>query len=394
MSSQRVVDSRLYVSLDLGSALRTNATFAQDASARGHLALQLLIYDTIVIPTKDFGIVPILVQWMGRDPFRDALRAEAFTFLHLPHMLGYAGNGLGISSFLIQPSKNRPFQWWQAATFGDAATAVELQVANGIGTISRRERAKLSQTVMGSSRSLSYSNDEFMKNIAHESYTDIMHSPKLSALVSLLSGNPEKIDLTRVSGVEPNQMRVSHSNPIRDAADVVLRVAEMNLSLFMAAKSDEADLLVPNGADLVLRSKLARAGIKETTPETLVRLLELTKLPDPSIAVARGRIPLSKIWEVRQSGNSRKFRAWLRDIDAHEPRELERAYVESFSTESFVKSLPARALRFLVTTGIGIVHPIAGLAASAADTFFMERLLQDFRPKLFIDDLRSLLKEA
>ena len=393
MPSDRIIDTRLLIPLDLGSSIAANTAFAQDVQGRGHLAIQLLIYDTLIIPTKDFGIVPILAKWMGMAAFQDALKAQAFSFLHLPSMLGYAGNGVGISGFVIGPSLERPFRWWQTAVFGDISTAIELQIRNGIEGLTSRQRSHLIQSVTSRAQSLSYSNDDFMQNIVHETYTDIMGSPELSALVSLLSRDPRRIDLTKVPGVEPNQMKISHVGPIREPADVVLRVAEMNLAIFMASAAQQADLVVPNGAGLVMQSKLARAGIDGSISQNLIRLLELNKLPDPSFAVAADELSLEKIWELRQSRTSRRFRSWLRDVNAHDPRELERAYVESLGEISFVGSLPNRTLRFLLTAGIGAANPIIGLAAGAADTFALDRLTRGFRPKLFIDKFRSLLIE-
>jgi hypothetical protein len=392
--AERLVDTRLQVPLDLGNVRRANAQFALDVQARGHLALQLLIYDTLVIPTKDFGIIPILHSWMGPSAFKEAIRHRAFSFVHLPAILGYVGNGNGISGFLIGPSEERPFEWWQTATFGDTDKALEAQVVNGMVHSSPKEASRLIKDIARSTTTLAYSNEEFTQDVARESYLDIMGSPELSALVSVLSGNPGKVDLTRVRGVEPNQVKALTLGPIRAPADVVLRVAEMNLDLLIAARTSEADLMAPRGADLVLRSKLQRAGIHEADSSPMLALLELTRLPDPSAAVAAGKISLGQIWKLRQSRTSRRFREWLRRVDAHDPRELERAYADSLQEEHLYDGLPVKAIRFLVTTGIGIAHPIAGVAASAADTFLLDRLAKGFRPKLFIDDLKPLLRDV
>ena len=62
MQSDTILDSFLYIRLDLNHTDKANGEFRKDASKKGHLANQLLLYDQIVIPTKDFGIVPILIK--------------------------------------------------------------------------------------------------------------------------------------------------------------------------------------------------------------------------------------------------------------------------------------------------------------------------------------------
>lgn len=393
MPSERIVDTRLFVPLDLGSVQRANARFARDPKIRGHLAAQLISYDTIVIPTKDFGIVPTLFTWLGRESFISALEVGAFSFQHMPSMLGYAGNGVGISGFLIMPSEERKFQWWQTATFGELTESVELQVANAIPSLSPRETTKVTELVISASSKFDYSNDEFMENVERESYEDIMGSPELQFMVTTASDNPEKVDLKKVPGVGPNQIRVSRDGPIRDGADVILRVAEMNRSLFVASKLGSCDLLAPRGAELVITSKLSRHGVKPSETERVLNLLELAGVPDVSAAIAEEQVKLEDIWRIRQSRNSRKFREWLQESDSHSARDLEMAYVESLSSENAIESWPARTLRFLVTTGIGVANPIAGLVVGATDSLFLERLLGGYRPKFFIDDLRTLLRD-
>lgn len=393
MPSERIVDTRLFVPLDLGSVQRANARFAQDPKLRGHLAAQLISYDTIVIPTKDFGIVPTLFTWLGRETFVSALEAGAFSFQHMPSMLGYTGNGVGISGFLIMPSEERPFRWWQTATFGELTKAADLQIANAIPSLSSREAAELTELVISKSVKFDYSNDEFMENVERESYEDIMGSPELQLLITATSDNPEKVNLREVPGVGPNQMRVSRDGPIKDGADVILRVAEMNRSLFMASKLGSCDLLAPRGAELVITSKLSRHGVKPSETERVLGLLELAGVPDVGAAVAEEQVELADIWRIRQSRNSRQFREWLQESDAHSARDLEKAYVESLGSDSAIESWPARTLRFLITTGIGVANPIAGLVVGATDSLFVERLLGGYRPKFFIDDLKTLLRD-
>jgi hypothetical protein len=62
MKSDSIIDSRLFIRLDLDISLKINLLFQINLSNVSHLANQLLLYEKIVIPTKDFGIVPILIN--------------------------------------------------------------------------------------------------------------------------------------------------------------------------------------------------------------------------------------------------------------------------------------------------------------------------------------------
>jgi len=53
--ASRIVDHRLAIRLDLDTPVKGNTLFQANPSIRGYLANQLLTYDALVVPTKDFG---------------------------------------------------------------------------------------------------------------------------------------------------------------------------------------------------------------------------------------------------------------------------------------------------------------------------------------------------
>ena len=91
MHSNAILDGHLYVRLDLSDPDIANGQFRSDTSRKGHLASQLLLYDRVVIPTKDLGVIPILIEWIGLEKFREALEADTLRFARTPSLLGYAG---------------------------------------------------------------------------------------------------------------------------------------------------------------------------------------------------------------------------------------------------------------------------------------------------------------
>lgn len=392
MRSDVIVDSRLSINHNLDHSLRANSLFLASSDKRAHLATQLLIYDKIVIPTKDFGIAPILIYWFGLKGFERALNSETINFLHRASLLGYGGSGAGagISQFVIFRSDQRPFEWWQDALFGDMPKAIEIQLRVMCPFIGTKQRTKLVQLILERSKSLEYDNDFFVKNIVHETYTDIMQSPDLSAVVSGLSGMPERVDLTRVPGVAQNEMKVSNMDQISSPADLILRVAEINVSLIMGEQFNRADVFIPAGSDQLLKAKLARSKVSPAALDNFISLLDLEDIPDISVAVEAGAWTLDDIWKIRRGWNSRRFRKWLRAADTGSARDLEKAYVGSLGRKSFYEGLPTKVLRFAVTALADQLLPLSGTLLGVVDSFFVEKWLKGYSPKVFLDDLRKL----
>jgi hypothetical protein len=397
MHSDTILDSHLYIRLDLDHTAKANGKFEANASNKAYLGNQLLLYDRVVIPTKDFGIIPMLIRWMGLNRFREELERGTFGFARPKSLLGYAGNGNGISGFDIRPSeKSHHFEWWQEATFGSSLDrAIELQLQNQCESIGIKEHSKILQLILACSKPIDWDNPFFMKNIVHETYSDIMDDPWLSNFILLHESSGTKsvnVELPRLSGVGPNQLKVSTIGPIRDGVGLVLRIAEINLEIMMAQIYGNCDIGTSEGAEQIIKGKLTRAGIEPSAVSKFLSLLELTGIPNIGPAITSGSLELSKILDLRQKKVSQEFRKWLRNANASDARELERLYVESLGSTSFFTSLPVRILRFAVTTAVGLVHPIAGTVASAMDSFFIEKWLNGYSPKLFLNELGKLPK--
>jgi len=391
MKSDTIIDSRLWISHDLTRTEERNAAFRANSANRAHLANQLLLYDRIAIPTNDFGIVPILIDWFGLGYFRSALESGAICFLRRNGLLGYAGNGNGICTFEVRPTAAKPFLWWQEALFGESERAIELQIRNICPFVSQKERSVLIDAIIGKTKIVQYSNELFKKDIVHESYTDIMKDKVLSSLAVELSGSAGSLDLTRLPGVSPKQLKVSRLDPIRDAADLVLRIAEINMDIMMSMIYGDCDLFTCEGAEQILRSKIERSSIPTTVLEGFIRLLELSDIPDVGTAVASGQIPISSILNLREETASQKFRKWMRKAEPQDAKELEKLFVKALGKSGLYQSLPIRLLRFAIVTTVGAFNLPAGIAAAGADSFFIKKWLKGYSPKLFLDRLRKLV---
>ena len=393
MESDSIIDSRLFVRLDLDISLKASSLFQTNPNNTAHLASQLLLYDKIIIPTKDFGIVPILINWLGLRTFMEALESDTFSFLHRKSLIGYMGNGVGISEFIVSGSKAKKMSWWQDAMFGGVDVAVEQQLRNMCPFIPRQERGRIVEEVISKSRSVEFDRDFFMKNIVHESYTDIMKNISLSQLVFVMQDSKQestKLNLRRLEGVGPNQMRVLGLEGIKDPVDLVLRIAEINMEIYMSTLSDGADLFTSDGAEVLLRDKLARAGVGSNYLDGFLSLLELNNIPDIRKAITNDTIALLDIWKLRQKRISRNFRKWLRKATNKDARDIEKLYVESLGSKALIDELPLRAIRFAITNIASGESPAMGLALGVVDSFFVNKWLSGYSPKLFLDELSRI----
>ena len=394
MPSKDIVDSRLFVRLDLSDANRVNAQFRDNRGNLAHLASQLLLYDRILIPTYDYGIIPALLSWIGFDLLQRLLDSHSIGFIRRRGLLGYAGNGNAISIFQIEEGE-RPLLWWQESMFAENEVAAQLQA--GQLQLRPKEQRSLVEKVLKHTIDLDYSNDLFIEHIANESYRDVMASPALSSYVWRVSDKREDgdVDLRWLPQVRANQMRVIRADPaIRDPVDLVLRSAEVNMELLMASQAGGADLFTTDGADRLLYGKLQRAGASEAMLDAFISLLELNSVPDIRPAVTAGELGFDKVWELRNTSEGSQFREWLRSAAPTDSRGLERAYVAAISKETVADKWPTKVIRIVITTAVGLIPGVGGLlggiGAEVVDSLFVERWINGFSPKLFIDDLQKL----
>ncbi len=198
--------------------------------------------------------------------------------------------------------------------------------------------------------------------------------------------------VNRLPGVNANQLVIPIEGDAQTPVQLVLKVAEVNLQIVMAEYSGGTDLHVSEGAEKLLEHKILRSGVAKR--EGFARMLELKRIPDIRAAVEAGALSLPNIWKVRQHRSSKLFRRWLAKEEVDTANDLVRLYIESMEETSLSESLPARILRFALTTDIGLVSTVAGVAAGIVDSFFVNHFLKGYRPKLMFDSLGKLFPEG
>jgi hypothetical protein len=407
----KVLEVGLWPYVALGSQGIVNQQIRRSGAAKGLLASQALLYDTIVVPTMDFGIVPAFIDWLSLTALREALESETIKFLRYPAMIGYAGNGAGvIANLRFGKGQSSVWDWTHIAAFESVEQAIDAQVKHGCHNVPDWERSPLISAISKAAIEFN-TEDEFSRKVAQATYQDIAADTILKNEIGRMYGN-QMLELDRLPGPEPNQIRffnslqisrdgteiVSPYSPPRDGIDLTLAVAQLNVQLGMASWLDDCVLSTFDDAARILEAKIKRTTRKWRQGLAFYSVLQIPGVPNIQTAVADGRLELSAAWAARATTNARKFRTWLKSAGTSDGRELARLYVDLLGKHSVLGSLPVRALKWaiLATAGAiasrqaGVLGEIATAAAGGIDSLFLEKWLSGWSPVLFIDELRRI----
>jgi hypothetical protein len=106
------------------------------------------------------------------------------------------------------------------------------------------------------------------------------------------------------------------------------------------------------------------------------RVREIAGLPDVSGDPATHDVDIVELLEITSGPEVREFRQWLRtseELSDEEIAEVVRPVRDVLG--GAIRSRAAKAVRFAISTGVGVVVPPVGLGLSALDAFLVEELL-------------------
>ncbi len=388
-----IVDSQLWIRLDLDISLKANVLFNADARNRSHFLSLLLLYNKIYIPTKDFGIVPILINWLGLKNFITLLETDSLGFVFLPALIGYGGGITGLSLMEIVDSKEKPFEWHQATMFSTSDKSIELQILHNCPFISYSQRSKICLSILRKTIKLELSEEFFKKTIIDETFRDIKSNDFLSKMFQTERYSDNIQILNSLSYIKNDQYRILGQSTLKDPIDYLLRVAEINLELILGHVASESDIGTSLGSEKLIINKIKRLKADNEQISRFLNLLELNNIPDIGCALVSGIIDINDFLKLRNSRIAKSFRKWLQKCDIKDARDLEKLYVETLRNKSIVQSLPIKLLRFFISTGIGFIEPVSGTITGVMDNFIIDKMANGYNPSIFINDLNKLTIE-
>ena len=78
-----------------------------------------------------------------------------------------------------------------------------------------------------------------------------------------------------------------------------------------------------------------------------------------------------------------RFKSWLDGVNPDSPILAE--YMKSIQQVGWLQSLPSKSARYMLSTGFGLINPIAGGAISLADAFLIDKLKLGWKPNHFVE---------
>lgn len=353
---------------------------------RGRPALKQLLESLILhpetfVPTEDYMSLTVLVGTLGERAVLEMLESGRLKFVRLRGSLAYVGNGGGLQFYQIgSPSDSAPH----------SAPADEA-VAWALGGLNVPVKdPELARRVVDATQELEGST--IAEAIRHETYTDILKSPYLRNQFAV-----RNVDMTRLAGIEPNQVRI-YGGPdtphVGDEIDTVLMLGMANVELRLAELVGASDIATASPVGHLLKAKVERSS-RSDAADAFGELREIAGIPDVGEAVLTGQVEVSKLLELATSKSGLEFQEWFHRHCRTDTLATGREYAALLKEIPKVQSAPLKVLRFLITTGIGLIPGaggIAGTAAGAFDSFVLERIARGSSPKYFIEHLEQLAK--
>jgi len=130
--------------------------------------------------------------------------------------------------------------------------------------------------------------------------------------------------------------------------------------------------------------------------ENFRTLLKLEEFPDLALLLSAGEIEFDDLLKLRVSKNTEKFRRWLLEGNYKDQITLFREYfkkefkIPPNTKFKVVKTAVFRGLSMglnALTPGVGTA---TGIGLSLFDNFLLERFLERWSPRIFINELKSL----
>lgn len=339
------------------------------------LCEDLILHDQILIRTQDYLTACGLILIVGEKGFIDLLERDKLKFIRTRGVWGLlSGKGPAEIGFGYTYPQH------------PSVAPIEESVQAGLRVIEDRinDKNKLQQVIVQNSIPIEW--DIILKAVKRESIEDLKYTQVWRPEYE--SNNPNFFLLPKTQKIS---MRIigpgfQPESNIRDAA---LALTLYNSDLYLAEKFDCNDISPFYSIGDLLDIKQKRLSRHTGYSDKLWTLLEVAGVPDFSQVELSEASHMSDLLKVSTSKNAKQFRDWFHPNASLDEKEILREYLGVVQQVPWVQKLPAKGLRFAVTTALGI-FPGLGQAVSFFDTFIVERLFKGKSPKFFVDDLTKI----
>ncbi|MFW2556732.1 hypothetical protein [Aliarcobacter butzleri] len=222
-----------------------------------------------------------------------------------------------------------------------------------------------------------------IKNIINEDLNIKIKESDIKLNIEIISNNDILVE-SNLHTEFKEKFDLSKSHEIVSKA--LLSLVSTNLKFEVMETFNTKTLL--NDKDTVCIDKKLQFLIKDANinEKNFSRVLEIKNYPKLNLRPDI-KVNIDKLIEIRESKNCIEFRNWINTVDKLTNDEIN-DYLKSYrdTIKNFLIHPGGKTLRFLATTSVGILNPIAGVTLSAIDTFLIDKFLGTNGSKIFLSE--------
>ena len=366
------------------------------------LILDLLLYDRLVVHSMRLLEVPALVQQFGADAVLGLLASGVMTIKCDSNIPGIHGPDMNAT----RPHYTYTFSLIRAAHYDDYLSTCLSRIRE-MPSVPKRVKQKLVYSLHDSiDRSASGLPEAQWPELRffNETLADLRRDTPI-----LKTAFEDEIRRTTRPDVDVSAVRLSleatddstfraHTNlsealrvsdEVADGivAQTLLRFVVLSQILAAMSRYDSVAVLHPRfGMLLEERFRVLGQTAGLAPKSQLTRVLDIAGLPDLGSLAEAGGVDLNRLLDLRHDEAMLSFRHWLSGLtDATDEEILSQIDSMSRRLAVFVRTPAGRSLRVLLSFGVGVANPVAGLITSAMDMFCLERVLPVPGPILFLN---------
>jgi len=154
------------------------------------------------------------------------------------------------------------------------------------------------------------------------------------------------------------------------------------------------DLMVLHAAKFQLKNILGEESSYLDSNQARSYIWDICKvegIPDLSDCLSKNYISFDNILDNRETQDGVLFRNWFHDTigegkSVNDQVNIVETYYDAIKPNNNANSIGVKTLRIAIPTALSFLNPILGVAASCADGFLIEKLLNKWKPSFFIHD--------
>jgi len=366
-----------------------------DVDAAG-LLQRLLLFNTYILQSVRFQEFPILVERLGYDTVIDLLTSGALRVYCDSVTIGQIGQlspeflapprkrvlPLGSYAFTLLRAHNR--EQYVRLCFAEMHKAGRL-----VNLLSLKQIIKLKRAILDAE--VKYA-PGFGDGTLRQLYADLQaHSPMINLALST--------SLQKLHGllIGPDELTISIHQTGEMDYTIETNLGRFGLGDRLVHKAVEAAVLGLSGVSQRIEEMktysalsgciesesvlfmdklwfLSKQGLPDMQQQQFQRVVQIAGVPEflPRI----DKLNVDRLMQVRESREAKDFRDWLCTLSEATDQEIEER-VKSLRAKvaSLFGSEEGKMARFVATTGLSFVNPIAGIISGVLDTFLINRIV-------------------